>query len=356
MAIRQLSLTDFRNLEQAMLEFHETLNLVCGANGSGKTSLLEAIFVLCQAQSFRTHQLKQCIRHDRDAFVVFGRFDGYKAGVSKTRQKLEIHVNETPVKRRSELVRQSPVHVVNAGSFDLIDGPPAKRRRYLDWCLFHVEQDYADSWVGFQHALKQRNRLLKSRQDLHLLEYWDQHLCTPSVHIDQMRRRYAKELADLLITNFSGLLSDIPARIAYHPGWSQDLDLLEVLKHDRERDRRAGFTHSGIHRADLKFEVDGKPVDEVLSRGQSKRFCLALMLAALKLVGRYSDKRILLLIDDLHSELDTEAQALIYRHLEHLDVQLFVSNIESSVPAPLATKEFKMFHVEHGTITAQNFG
>ena len=355
MAIRQLSLTDFRNLAQTTLEFHPRLNLVTGANGSGKTSLLEAVFVLCQAQSFRTPQLKQCIRHDRDAFVLFGRFDGYKAGLSKARQNLEIHIDGEPVKRRSELVRRAPVNIVNAGSIELIDGPPIKRRRFLDWCLFHVEPDYADHWVAFQHALKQRNRLLRSQRDPHLLEYWDRHLAEPSGHLHRLRQRYASELAGLLDNDFSYLLEGLAVELSYQPGWSGSADLEEAWKRDRERDRRVGFTHSGIHRDDLRFTADGKPLGGVLSRGQSKRFCLALVFAALKLVGRYSHRQIILLIDDLHSELDREAQILAYRQLADLDVQLFVSNIDATVPPPLKGKEFKMFHVEHGTITARNF-
>ena len=106
MAIRQLSLTDFRNLESTTLDFHPSLNLVYGDNGSGKTSLLEAIHVLCQARSFRQQQLKKCIKHDKPNFLLFGRFDGYKAGLSKSDKFLEIRVNGESIKRRSMLVRK----------------------------------------------------------------------------------------------------------------------------------------------------------------------------------------------------------------------------------------------------------
>ena len=95
-------------------------------------------------------------------------------------------------------------------------------------------------------------------------------------------------------------------------------------------------------------------VNEVLSRGQSKRLCLALLLAALQLVGEKSGRRIILLIDDLHSELDSAARESVYRQLSRMDLQLFVSNIESAVPEALQAKEFKMFHVERGTIKPRN--
>ena len=92
MTISQLSLTDFRNLRSTTLDFHPHFNLLVGENGSGKTSLLEAIHVLCQAHSFRTHQLKQCINHDKTNFLLFGRFADFKAGLSKSDGKLVIHL------------------------------------------------------------------------------------------------------------------------------------------------------------------------------------------------------------------------------------------------------------------------
>ena len=355
MGIRQLSLTDFRNLKSTTLDFDSSLNLVCGANGAGKTSLLEAIYVLCQAHSFRTHQLKQCVRHGREGFLLFGRFDGFKAGLAKRERRLEIHIDGEVVKRRSELVRRAPINIVNADSFALIDGAPQKRRAYLDWCLFHVEHDYADNWARFQHALKQRNRLLKSRQDLDLIDYWDRHLIEPSLRLQDRRADYCRQLQGLMQHELSEVLQGIPLRLEYRPGWPDDIELGEALRQNRERDIRLGYTGQGIHRDDLVMTTEGRPVGEVLSRGQSKRLCLALLIAVLKLVDRGHQGRIILLIDDLHSELDAEAQALVYRLLEQLDLQLFISNIDCSIPAPLEAKDLRMFHVEHGIIKPRNF-
>lgn len=354
MAIRQLSLTDFRNLRSTTLEFDAHVNLISGDNGSGKTSLLESIYVLCQADSFRSHQLRQCVCHGKSGFLLFGRFADFKAGLAKSDKKLEIHVNGEVIKRRSELVRRVPVQIVNANSFALIDGPPQQRRSFIDWCLFHVEQSYAENWLELRHALKQRNRLLKSRRDLQLLDYWDEHLVIPSTKLYQMRHRQCESLRELLSSEFSDLLHDIPVEIEYRRGWSDDVDLKDALATQRERDVHSGFTNSGIHRDDLLFTTQGIKATEVLSRGQSKRLCLALLMAALQLVSRGTGKRIILLIDDLQSELDSGAQQRVYQKLAAMDLQLFVSNINTGPPEGLA-KDFKMFHVEHGTIKPRNF-
>ena len=355
MAIRQLSLTDFRNLRSTTLEFDPRVNLVTGENGSGKTSLLESIYVLCQADSFRTHQLRQCINHEKSSFLLFGRFTDFKAGLSKSDRKLEIHVNGESIKRRSELVRRVPIQVLNTDSFALINGSPQQRRTFIDWCLFHVEQSYAQLWGEYRHALRQRNRLLKNRKDLNLLDYWNEHLVGPSRLLHEMRQRQCSELSELLHTEFSDLLVDIPVEMVYRRGWPEGMDIAEVLVAQKQRDIRSGFTNSGIHRDDLVFTSGGLKAGEVLSRGQSKRLCLALVMASLKKVGVETGRRIILLIDDLHSELDAKAQSRVYQKLADLDLQLFISNIDSRLPEGLQAKEFKMFHVEHGTIKPRIF-
>ena len=355
MAIRQLSLTDFRNLKSTTLEFDSRLNLVSGDNGSGKTSLLEAIYVLCQAQSFRTHQLAQCINHQKNGFLLFGRFDGFKSGLSRNGKKLEIRIDGETVKRRSDLVKMAPINIVNADSFVLVDGAPVRRRAFLDWCLFHVEPSYAEAWREFQHALRQRNRLLKSRQDLHLLSYWDQHLVAPSTKLYEMRRDYTMKLRAVISEEFGELLKGLQLELEYSKGWPQGQSLEDSLAANRERDIRAGFTGVGIQRDDLLLTSNGRHVGEVLSRGQSKRVCLGLFVAALELVNRFQDKRVILLIDDLHSELDSAAQMQVYRQLVAMDLQLFISNIDLALPDGIEAKEFKGFHVEHGIIRPRNF-
>jgi len=350
MSISQLSLTDFRNLKSTTLDFHPAINLISGSNGSGKTALLESIHVLCQARSFRTHHLKQCIGHGKSSFLLFGRFSGYKAGLSKSQQKLEIKLDGEPIGKRSTLVSKTPVNIVNADSFNLITGSPEERRKYLDWCLFHVEQEYSEHWVRFKHALKQRNRLLKSRQDLNLLDYWNGYLIEPSLAIYQYRKRYTNLIADQLIGQLPELLGNIQITLDYVAGWPKETELKRCLENSRDKDIRAGYTTYGVHRDNLQIMADGMPAAQVLSRGQLKRLCLALIVAVLKIVRENSDRDIILLIDDLRSELDEASQQSVYRQLTDIGLQLFIANIENHIPVVLQGKEFKLFHVEHGII------
>jgi DNA replication and repair protein RecF len=350
MSIRQLSLTNFRNLKSTTLDFDSDFNLISGDNGSGKTSLLESIYVLCQACSFRTHQLRQCIAHEESKFLIFGRFDGYKAGLSKSQTKLEIKIDGEQISRRSSLVSKTPVNIVNTDSFNLITGSPEERRKYLDWCLFHVEHLYTEHWVQFKHALRQRNQLLKNRKDLNLLDYWNDYLIKPSLQIHQYRQTYARLIAEQLKEQLPELLGDMEIAIDYIQGWPLDLELKKCLEISRDKDIKTGFTNHGIHRDNLRILANGFPAVQVMSRGQLKRLCLALIVAVLKIVRQNSDNRIILLIDDLHSELDSEAQKSAYQQLTDIGLQLFLTNIEERIPEGLQEKDFKLFHVEHGII------
>jgi DNA replication and repair protein RecF len=284
--------------------------------------------------------------------MLFGRFGSYKAGLSRSQQKLEIKLDGEPIRRRSTLVSKTPVNIVNADSSNLITGSPEQRRKYLDWCLFHVEHQYSEHWIRFKHALKQRNQLLKSRQDLNLLDYWDGYLIEPSVAISQHRRRYTALIAEQLVGPLTELPGAIPITLDYVAGWPEESDLKQCLEESRDKDIRAGYTNYGIHRDNLQIMADGMPAAQVLSRGQLKRVCLALIVAALNIVREKSNKKLIFLVDDLHSELDEASQQVVYRQLTDIGLQLFVTNLESYIPAALQGKEYKMFHVEHGIIKA----
>lgn len=352
----QLSLTNFRGLKSATLDFHPQINLITGNNGSGKTSLLESIYVICQAYSFRTHQLKNCATHNNNQFLLFSKFSDYKVGLSKSNEKLKIKINGDSVKKRSQLATRTPIAIVNADSFDLVTGSPELRRRYIDWCLFHVEQDFAKNWVQFKYALKQRNSILKSKKDLNMVDYWDSYLSEPSIAIQAFRKKYSEIIFDLLSSKFKNLIGEVRLNLQYEQGWPTGKTLKQSMNESRSRDIKSGFTHCGIHRDNLKLTTNGLPVVQVLSRGELKKLCIALQVSLLEIVKSRSSRPMILLVDDIASELDSKSQVIVFENLLDRGIQLFISNIETSIPEPLQDKEFKMFHVEHGIISPRKTG
>jgi DNA replication and repair protein RecF len=353
MGISQLSLTNFRGLKSTTLDFHPHINLITGDNGSGKTSLLESINVIAQASSFQTHRLKNCISHTDEQLLLFAKFNSYKVGLSKSSTKLDIKINGDSVKRRSDLVLKTPASVINAASFDLLSGSPALRRSFIDWCLFHVEHEYVTHFSLYKHAMKQRNAILKSRTNLNMIDYWDKYLITPSIVIHELRKKYSILISSLLKNELKGLLADVKLDFEYEQGWPLEETLSNSLKNSKKRDIKSGFTNVGIHRDNIRLSTDGNPIVQVLSRGQLKRVCIALQIILLKIVKKATNKPIILLVDDIGSELDKNSQRLAFEYLIDIGAQLFITNIDSAVPQPLENKEYKMFHVEHGIITTR---
>ena len=157
----------------------------------------------------------------------------------------------------------------------------------------------------------------------------------------------------MLNLELNDLLGEVKLDIEYDQGWPIDLQLEESMKASRNRDIKLGFTHCGIHRDNIKLSTNGLPVTDVLSRGQLKRICIALHIVRLKIVKSLTNKSIILLVDDISSELDVKSQTLAFKYLLELGVQLFITNISNEVPKALQNKEFKMFHVEHGIISSR---
>lgn len=356
MSIRQLSLTSFRGLKSTTLDFHPEINFITGNNGSGKTSLLESVNVISQACSFQTHRLKNCISHSDPQLLLFAKFENYKVGLSKSSTKLDIKINGELVKRRSILVKKTPTSIINSDSFELITGPPSLRRCFIDWCLFHVEHEYAGYYAQFKYSLKQRNFILKSRKDINTVDYWDPYLIESSLKIRELRQKYSKIIASMLNNELSELLGEVKLDFEYEQGWPIGEELANSMRSSKTRDLKSGFTNCGIHRDNLRLSTNGVPVAQVLSRGQLKRLCIALKIIILKIVRNSTNRSMILLMDDISSELDQNSQRMAFKYLFDIGVQLFITNIDSVTPKPLQHKEFKMFHVEHGIINTRKTG
>ena len=125
MTLRQISLNNFRNLQPATLELNPRLNILYGSNASGKTNFLEAIYVLCQGQSFKTKSLSQCIQHTKSSLLLFSYFSNYKVGISRSSKSMTIRVNNETINKVSTLAEKSPVRIVNSNTLNLIIGSPS---------------------------------------------------------------------------------------------------------------------------------------------------------------------------------------------------------------------------------------
>src|SRR5271156_2642002 len=177
MSLRRLQVTDFRCLQSAAVDLDSRFTLISGANASGKTSLLEAIYVLGRGRSFRTRRLEHLIRRGSDRFVVFGEVESFdrrvSLGVEGSAAGVRARLSGAKVGSLAELALWLPVQIIDPEIHRLIEEGPSRRRRFLDWGVFHVEPRFVDDWQRFQQTLKQRNAALKSRQPRAVVSAWE---------------------------------------------------------------------------------------------------------------------------------------------------------------------------------------
>ncbi len=358
MSLALLQISTFRNLTRVELELSPHFNLFYGQNGAGKTGLLEAIYFLVYGRSFRTNVLSNVIQNAADACLVFARSypddSGVhvSVGVERMRAGNSVkHLNGEVLRRRTELARLLPLQLLDVHGYFLLEGGPKYRRKYLDWGVFHVEPLFYSCWQRVKRALEQRNALLKRQASMEQCVVWDQEIFNAGVEIDRFRVDYIANLQPIFTELTSTLLEGVEIVLQYLPGWSATTSLLEQLQQRFLSDQRTGFTSIGPHKADLKFSINDVPAQDRLSRGQQKLLVAALQLAQGVLLRELTGRSCLYLIDDLPSELDTAKRNLVYKLLQRIDAQTFVTCIhKNDMNMPSAAVPSSRFHVKQGAL------
>jgi DNA replication and repair protein RecF len=349
-SLTHLIVTDLRSIEQAELDIPEALTLIWGPNASGKTSLLEAMFLLGRGRSFRTRNSERLIRYGHNHLRVIGDSKdasglGHHLGVEVSRTGTSARIDGRPAESLAELTQILPVQVIEPGVHRLVEEGGYRRRRWMDWAVFHVEPQFVDTWVRYTRTLKQRNAALRtSPQEAGV---WDPELSHTGEAIAASRRRYMAELEPWWQETVASL-AGLDVELHYQQGWSQEHSLRDSLAASRARDEARHITHSGPHRADVAVRLHGRPAREVLSRGQQKLVAAAMMLAQLKLLQSATRTVPTLLLDDPAAELDGERLARFIAQIRSLKSQLIVTSL--SADSRLFGTPERTFHVGQGRV------
>ncbi len=354
MSLRRLDVRDFRCIATADLEFDSRCNLISGANASGKTSLLEAIFFLGRGRSFRTARNETLIRKDSHELLLTGRFDAggsvRPVGVRYSREGFEARAAGNRIGSLAELATILPVQAIDPEVHRLVEEGPQERRRYLDWGVFHVEPRFVDQWRRYQRALKQRNAALRAASPEEVVRAWDPELLESGQALAVSRREYFKHLQPHVAAIGERLLG-LTIELSLSDGWAAGTDLRDAIDHSWARDRERGTTHAGPHRADLSIRVGGDLARDRVSRGQQKLTASALLLGQLRCDEDLGSPTAALLVDDPAAELDEANLDRLISVILELPGQLFVTALEPGAAAFQRLPAARRFHVEHGKIT-----
>lgn len=354
MELQILRVQNLRLFAQVELAFAPRWNLLTGENGSGKTSVLEAAYLLSHGRSFRTSARDALVRHGSEGYSVYGEIRDAggtaRLGIARAGRRLEARLDGDGV-AIGDLMRHAAVLCFEPGSHELVAGPSDERRRFLDWGVFHVEQDFLPAWRRYHRALKQRNALLRARATLAELDSWDQELVRSAAPLARMRRDYFASLEPWLRALLLELLPELgEALLVFEPGFPQDRPLEEALAQGRERDLARGHTSVGPHRADFRLGFPLAPRREHLSRGQEKLCAFALVMAQARLFAAGRGEWPVLCLDDLASEVDAAHQARIVATVDASGAQVIATGTAEPAGLHALQGDLARFHVEQGRV------
>jgi DNA replication and repair protein RecF len=354
MWLRRLRLEQFRSFAAAECELAPGPNLFVGANGAGKTSLLEAAYLLSHGRSFRSGGREALVARGHEAYRVYAELvhaDGatHRLGLERSAGGWLARRDGERVTTLSELFRDCAVVCFEPGSHELISGAASERRAFLDWGVFHVEREFLDGWRRYQRALKQRNQVLRDRGPDASIEAWDVELVRSGTAITGMRQRYLERLTAGFATTGGALLPELgDGQLTFDPGFTGEL--ADALAANRARDRLRQTTTAGPHRADWQPRFELAPRREHLSRGQEKLTALAAELSQARLFRDVAGEWPVLALDDLPSELDPAHQELVLDQILAPGVQTLITATHVSGPLSERLADAAQFHVEHGQL------
>lgn len=356
MWIGDLQFRNCRSLSDISIELSPGINVFHGDNASGKTSLLEALYILSSGRSFRTSHIADVIQHKKPSIIVSASIQKDKkstkeqVGIEKSNKQTKIRINKKDIYSQAELSQYLPITVIHPLSSSLITGSVSTRRTYLDWICFYLFPEFNKVWKDYKHVLAQRNLCLKTSKHVYALDKWTEELVKYQPTLTEIRLSAIEKLRPILKKTCDILFDDIEISLKLKSGFPASLALNEqslfnYYKSAEAYDVLSKRTNVGVHRADISILLNNKQADKYASRGSLKLLSVCMLISQNILLGDQIGTKGILLFDDIASELDKANLNKILELLYSLKQQVIITNIE-----PIAINKAKMFHVKHDCI------
>jgi DNA replication and repair protein RecF len=355
MTLLKLDIYAVRNIQKETIIPAPKINFIVGKNASGKSAVIEAIFILGRAKSFRSSTIKPVINFAQNHLIVSAQTlqtngSTIHLGIQLDSKSFSCRINQQTTQKRSDLAYALPLQIIHPKSYELLDAGPQPRREFLDWGVFNDDENFLPAWRNFKKALSQRNSLLKAKRPEHI-NVWDKELVYYGTIVNSYRQLYLKKFKPVFTDIIDRFLEIDDIDIKLISGWDTGMEYQQVLTVELDKDLHYGFTHSGPHRGDFQLLVSNRLAKDFVSRGQLKLLVMSLKLAQVKLLTNEHSNMGCFLIDDFAAELDVTNRAKLLHYLSKMECQVFITATEISDFGDLnLINNYKMFHVEHGNI------
>ncbi|MBQ8885985.1 MAG: DNA replication/repair protein RecF [Clostridia bacterium] len=359
MKIKNLWLHNFRNYEDEKFSFSDSLNVLFGKNGQGKTNCAEAVFYLCTGTSLRIRHDKQLIRVGESVAKISAEAENRYGRVTIEadiyEDKREIRVNGAKISKNADLMGHINSVFFSPGELRLIQDGPDERRRFMNMSISQTSASYYTALLRYNKILDQRNVLLKNRDVsliLDTLPVWDEQLCKYAAVIVKKRGEFLEKLAPYA-KELHAFLTDGKEELVITPERKYEGDEREIastlqkrLAGNYEKDLRLGFTTVGPHRDDVDFFISGKDAKAYASQGQTRTAALAVKLSEVEIFHELSGEYPVLILDDVMSELDLPRRKKLLKRIEGLQTILTCTHAERVLYGADCTK----IRIEDGAI------
>ena len=357
--IEKIHILKFRNLSDQYLLPDAAINLVVGKNGQGKTNFIESLYYLGHGRSFKTKNLKDVIPFDEEQIQISAIIDGKKITINKSREKRLVLLDGKKISSNSLLSQILPTQIISPDRGFIVGGPPKLKRSYLDWGVFHHNEKTLKTYASYKKTLKNINSLLVGGNRNQLGE-WLTKFASLSVEITKERNDYMVKLTKTLSKNLSHKLKSLVGPsvefvFELQTGWPKEVDALSQKKIEKYllKNTNTFFKSKslscGPHRSSIDYFLNGKS-ENFMSRGEQKKMSIVFwMLQILMLVE--DEKKPIVLVDDISSELDNIKIKSIVDYLSEIKVQIFITDIGNK-KLPLSKKNTTNYKIESGLIAA----
>ncbi len=362
MILRQLTLLNYKNIEDIKLDFSSKVNCFIGHNGEGKTNLLDAIYFLSFTKSASTTIDSQIILHGQSCLMAKGlyEYDGDTEDISCSLQagrKKTFRRNGKDYKKLSEHIGLIPLIMVSPSDNELIIGGSENRRKFMDMVISQYNAVYMASLMRYNKALQQRNVMLKAEEEPNeeIISMYEEVMSESGTYIYEQRNAFINEFVPVFRKYYSIISGEHETVSLTYTSHCQRGNLLDVIQRDRFKDRIIGYSLHGIHKDDLGMTLSDYPIKREGSQGQSKTFLVALKMAEFEFLKKAGKgKAPLLLLDDIFDKLDAVRVGNIINLVSSDSFgQIFITDTNrenlDKILERSAGGDFRIFHVENGT-------